>query len=55
MRPVGVLLGFWVVTDEPNPKGEWFPLCPQPPSPNLPISNNTELSFPPHHLFRALE
>lgn len=30
VRPVGVLLGSWVVTDQPNPKGGWFPLCPEP-------------------------
>lgn len=52
-----MLLGFWVVTDQPNPKGERFPLCPQPPSPNLPVSDslNTELSSSPRHLFWALE
>lgn len=52
-----MLLGFWVVTDQPNPKGERFPLCPQPPSPNLPVSDslNAKLSFSARHLFWALE
>lgn len=49
---LGMLLGSWVVTDQPNPKGGWFSLCPQPPSPNL--LNQIELSFL-HHLFWALE
>lgn len=32
VRPVGVLLGSWVVTDQPNPKGGWSHVAPSPPS-----------------------
>lgn len=57
VRPVGVLQGSWVVTDQPNPQRWWFPLCLQPPSPNQPVSYklSIELAFSPHHLFWATE
>lgn len=55
VRPVGVLQGSWVVTGQPDPKGWWFPLCLQLPSPSLRVSSklSMKLSFSPHHLIWA--
>lgn len=56
VRPVGVLLGSWVVTDQPNPKGGWSYFAP---SPSLTTClyqiDYTEFSFSSHHLFWASE
>ena len=56
VRPLSVLLGSWVVTDQPNPKGGWSHIAP---SAARPISlyqiGYAELSFSPHHLFWAPE
>lgn len=39
VRPLGVLLGSWVVTDQPNPKGGWSHIAPSAARPHLPVSD----------------